>query len=279
MIPKIKKYYFYLYRDFSNGDNPLNLIQLIAESNESSESSELSIEEKVIFSNRKELCEILFEDEWNSRNGKIQFFIEQFSTNNIENYYKNIIELIGVLKLDFDVSNLKKTLEFYRGNEFKIKELSINQEDQDWREKTQVLETKYDYYYYFSLLEKLAIEISTKPYDYCRDENGEFLNPDFTGKLKHYSENGILKYEYSLVNGQVLGEFIEYNNDGNIRELSIKNGYFKKDSIKRWFRNGQIKFEKINDSDCRYWYDNGQLEVENIGGIVKKWNRSGEKIL
>ncbi|MEN7550523.1 hypothetical protein AAG747_21565 [Rapidithrix thailandica] len=277
MIPKINKYEFYLYSDFSDGDNPLNLIQLIAHSNEYVDNVILSPAEQKIFSKRIQLCEMLFEDEWTSRNGKIPFFFEFPERKDVEDYYKKLILFANEFQFESEIPNLKKTLEFYIENEAEIKELGENQEDDDWWDKTQALEDKYNAYY-SQTLEIVANQIIKNPDNFCRDEQGNSINPNYTGKYKEYLKNGILKCEYSVVNGQILGEYTEYDNDGNKRKLSFKEGCFDEETIKSWHSNGQIEFEKINDSDYRYWYDNGQMEMERISDVVKKWNRNGEQI-
>ncbi|MCF8714515.1 hypothetical protein JM658_06685 [Joostella atrarenae] len=278
MIPKVNKYDFYLYSDFSNVDNPNNLLQLIAHSNEYFEDITLSSLEQEALSKRIELCQILFEDEWNSRNGKIQFFFEFSDKKIIEDYYKKLTLFANEFGFKSLIPNFQKTIKFYIENESEIRELSENQENDDWWDRLQKLQSEYNYYY-SQAIEIVANNIIKKPNDFCRDENGDFIDSNFTGKLKHYLKTGILKYEYSIVKGQILGEFIEYDNNGNKRELSYKDGYYDKDSFKKWFENGQIEFEKINDSDYRYWFENGQIKTEKIGEIIRKWDINGKEIL
>ena len=276
MIPKINKYDFYLYRDFSNGDNYLNLIQLVAHSSEFLNEVILTPEEKEKLSKRIELCKILFEDEWESRNGKIQFFFD-FNKESAIKYYHNLIQLAKELQFQSEIPNLEKTLDFYIKNEIKIKRLQENQDDDDAWDEIQSLNREYEYPY-SDLLNKLAIDFSINPDSFCRDMNGNSIDPNFTGKLKHY-EGDTIKYEYSVQKGQIFGEFMEYDNDGNKEELSFKEGYFDKEIIKSWFKNGQIEFEQLSNSGYRYWYDNGQKKMENINNIIKKWDKYVEEIL
>ena len=46
MIPKVERYYFYLYKDFRDGDNPLNFVQLIAHSDQFINDDNLTQEQK-----------------------------------------------------------------------------------------------------------------------------------------------------------------------------------------------------------------------------------------
>lgn len=276
MIPQVNKYDFYLYSDFRDGDNPFNLNQLIAHAENFVDDDSLTWDERAMFVKRKELFEIVFEDEWSSRNGKVQFFFEFSDRESIENYYAKFVQLLKEFNLELYIPNLQKSLEFYREYETEIKHLEKGEGD-NWEKEIQSLEEKYKFHYSPSI--ELAKRFLENPNDYCRDENGEPIDPNFTGRLKHYLKNGILIHDYSVFQGQISGEFMDYDIQGNKSELSIKDGYVGRESIKRWFPNGQIEFEKINDSDCRYWYKNGQMKTERIGGVLKRWNADGQEVI
>ncbi|TCI92609.1 hypothetical protein [Tenacibaculum sp. M341] len=276
MIAKIDTYDFYLYSDFRNGSNPLNLIQLIAHAEDFTDDSLLSEEEKELYQKRNELCEIVFEDEWTSRNGKIQFLIEFSERKYVENYYNRFIKLLQMFGLDSEIANLRKTVDFYIKYEQKIKELEENEGNDDWWDEVQILEKEYTYHY--STTNNLANLIVENPEDYCRDEKGNIIEANFTGKKKRYLDNGVLSYEYTIVNGQILGDYISYYKNGLKKELLFVDGYFHKELIKKWFSNGQIAYEKIGDTDFKYWYENGQLQKQRIGDVIKKWDETGNEI-
>lgn len=274
MIPQINKYEFYLYRDFRDGDNPLNLVQLIAHADAFFEDENLSVTEQNLIAKRKELCSLFFEDTWSSRNGKVQFFFDFKGRKSVEDYYHKLIFFAGEFNLEHIIDNLRNSIEFYIEHEIEIKKLS--KYEGAWEEDVRNLENRYTYHY--PTMKELATRIIENPNDYCRDKNGESIDPNYTGKLKHYLKTGTLRHEYTLVNGQILGEFVDYDNDGNKKGIFYKDGYLKQESIKTWYPDGQIKFEKINDTDYKYWYKNGQLKVKSTGGELERWDEDGNEL-
>ncbi len=87
-----------------------------------------------------------------------------------------------------------------------------------------------------------------------------------------------LKHDMSLLNGVVYCEF---------GELGNFIGGKRNDEHKRWYENGQLKFEgnfkdDKEDGLQRHWYENGQLKYEGNykdgkkDGLWRVWYKNGQ---
>ena len=70
------------------------------------------------------------------------------------------------------------------------------------------------------------------------------MEKSFSGQLETFYANGNLQKRYSFVDGKVKGECMEYDFNGNKKKLYIHNSLTKRELIKEWFSDGQIKYEK-----------------------------------
>ncbi len=129
---------------------------------------------------------------------------------------------------------------------------------------------------------------SITEYDIILTKKAGFYDSD-NGKKTEYYANGNVEIEYTLLDGEIHGEFKVYYNDGKFKRIGhysngVENGLFKE-----YYKNGNIEKEysmlkgKLNGIFKTY-YSNGQLsrtgsysnELEN--GLFKEYDENGNII-
>lgn len=158
------------------------------------------------------------------------------------------------------------------------------------------------------LWDRLVAYAKKHPSEFCRDENGDELDPEFTGTYTVKDEKGNLKAEFSMKDGAPDGAFTTFFENGKIEsrqfyeagklldveekfgengELVERITHFPKKKIKRvetYFPNGNL--EKVVHLDNRgmhtggreYYYENGQLELsddDDMGRLRKEFWENG----
>jgi hypothetical protein len=279
MIPKVKRFYYYYYSsDFKSSDNRHSFIQQIAHANEFHSDETMSEARLNMFKRNYQLCQLLFEDEWDSRNGVIRYFIKFRDYELFEAHLTTLSNLLADFNETDVIAATKRSLQYYSDNIDQIKFLKDTPDDHpEWEQTLELLESKFRSDYSGIGIERITKRILENPDDFCVDENGKSIEKQFTGVLQTYYSNGNVNKKYAFVNGKVNGECMQYDSDGSLRSVYFYKSFRENELIKKWFKSGQLEFEKVGD-EIRYWFDNGQLEVEIIGKNRKIWDESGNLI-
>lgn len=277
MIPKVERYYFYLYKDFRDGDNPLNFVQLIAHADKFINDDNLTQEQKSEIEENKRICSLFFEEAWNTRYGIVHYLINEFSdAEKSISYYKNLLHYSSTSFLKSISERIANIIKIIEDNKILVSTLEDNEKDDKEREK---LEQKfYEQKFSYSALKLIANKILDNPDKFCRDENGNRIDNNFSGRLERKSLNGTVLNNFEVNNGEILGECEYFYDNGMKKEIVFRDGYVKRDLLKKWYQNGQISYEKISETNFRYWYENGQVKLERSGNDLKKWDEFGNRI-
>lgn len=270
MIPKVNRYYFYLYRDFRDGDNPISFVQLIAHAEEFVNPVDISEDQKKRIEDNIKLCQLFYENAWSSRDGIAYFVKNEFA--NVESaieYYNNLLEWAQKCRLYKIRDGINKIIDLVNEHFNTIKSLSWEQQN----ELDEINSLFFDYDFRNEALKIIGQRILNNPVEFCRDENGEEIDLEFSGKLISYFGANIIDKEYTVLKGKILGECKNYFK-GQLQSIEIKDGSVNSDLIKNWHPNGQIQFEKSYNT-IRYWHSNGQLKLEKINGNTTIWDAEG----
>lgn len=201
-----------------------------------------------MFKRNHRLCQLLFQDEWRSRNGVIRFFTSFKDYDHLETHLTILRDLLADFKLVEIIALIDDNLEFYSGNQSQFKFLRETPEDHpEWNNVLEVLESAYTFYYADKGIESITKIIVRDPGNFCVDQNGKALEKSFTGQLEAFYTNGNLQKKYSFVDGKVKGECMEYDFNGNKRRLYIYDTAAKRVLIKEWSRDGQLTYEKSDE--------------------------------
>ncbi len=230
MVPKVNKFDFYSYETVGG-----KIIQLVGESTDRFKPAFLTEEQILKIRNRAKLCEILSSIEFRIDSyGLINFFVEH--DDEIENF-----KLLKELLIEFNDSNsiefIEKSLLFLLENKDLINELKSNPDDSELRYKE--LESRISFRN--TLYESTVLidnEIRNKPNDFCFDEFGSAIDPNFSGKLQRFYPSGRLKHEYKIANGRVHGEGIDYDFEGRKEKEILFNNGKKIRVLRSWDKNG-----------------------------------------
>ena len=270
MIPKVNRYYFYLYRDYRDGDNPLSFVQLIAHAEEFVDLNDISVEQKDAIRSNIKLCQIFFENAWSSRDGLVYFIKNEFSSlDDTTKYYNNLLEWAKKYGLYKTIEKIEKLFPLINQHFTKIKSFNWEQHN----EINKIGELFLDCDFNSDVLKIILQKIINDPNSFCRDENGNEIDLEFSGTLKSFYGDSIIDKEYTVLKGKILGECKNYFK-GQLQSIVIQDGSINQDSIKRWHSNGQIEFEKSYNT-VRYWHKNGQLKLEKINGDTTVWDDQG----
>lgn len=249
MIPKVDKFEFYCSTDSS-------LLQLIGNSTENCDTRLVNKENKEKMQQAKYFFFDLVNFEFRVDNyGLPNWFIEKsFEECNIN----NIIKFLKLFNLNTTVDYINQFYTFYDENKEDFTYLSTYPDD--FSEKLDELDEKIKnkkINLISSLIDSIEFigkEIRNNPSKYCRDENGEILDPNYTGFLNQETKGKICK-EYNFLDGRMHGLCLDYD---FFREKREKLSFFYRgklvEILKRWDSEGNLSFEKLHDREKR-WID------------------------
>jgi len=151
-----------------------------------------------------------------------------------------------------------------------------------------------------------ACDIRCYPDKYCRDENGQKINPNYTGFISYKKMDGNLLAEYNIKDGKSNGLCLDYNVHSQEKEkLSFYHKGKLLEVLKEWDSKGNLKYERTHDKEIKYkngnlylvknfkndlqtcYYENGKkkYEASNLDylgysrpKIIKKWDEKGNLI-
>ena len=293
MIPKISLYNFFEWTNGATGgvDAHSALFSEIAQAPDFHISAELPNSKK--FEIQKELFELM---------DRIEFTLYSYGyLNFFANYQKDVEalpklrELLDAYFEDKDIiedamDDLEAGISFYHKNK-KGLALLADYEDPAYQETYDRLEAEIDFDFGLNNIMFEVFElILENPDNFCLDEHGNSIDPQYTGKIDTYSKYDGSKTIYNLKDGKFHGEVVKYFPDNKtIQEIFIKKthnqGVDKK--IKEWHLNGQLKYELIGYQpgsdyntafhlkDSKGWYEDGKIEHESKDGIYTTWYQNG----
>ncbi|MDF1697583.1 MAG: hypothetical protein P1U56_17190 [Saprospiraceae bacterium] len=232
-VPKVNKVDFYTFETIGG-----KIPQLVAESNHTFTPNSLSLLEITSIIRRRKLCELLL---------SIEFTIDSYG---LINYYCDASpdELVRFQHLQLLLNEyndkeaiefIQNTMDFYKKHE---KELEFIRTGQTVNENLyEELEAKIDFVNpLYNSTVKLDAEIRKQPDDFCFDENGESIDPNYTGVLHKKHTDGTIEIEYHIKNGHVNGECMEYYPDGKHKKLVLFEHGNQRKVLKRWNAQGEL---------------------------------------
>lgn len=128
--------------------------------------------------------------------------------------------------------------------------------------KTYVVPRKSNFRIHFDI-------INAKMYNFYNEHYDKFIK--YTGVIREYHENGILRFEYFLDSGKINGKFISYYENGSIEEESNFVNGLRHDITKYYNRVKYYGGEYANlyDIVCNYEYGKViKMNIENITNVA-----------
>jgi hypothetical protein len=240
MIPKVNSFYYYYYSsDFNNPDNRHSFIQLIAQTEAFHIDETASQERLTMFTRNHQLCQLLFQSEWDSRNGDIRYLITFKDYEQLKAHLTILSDLLKDFNATDIIETINSSLQFYFEKQGQFKLLrEIAEDDPEWEKVVEALESGYTFNYAGKGIERITNYILDNPDHFCVDQNGQPLEKQFTGQLETHYASGNLQKRYAFVNGRVYGECMEYDFDGNKQTQYFYKSFREKQLIRKWDKNG-----------------------------------------
>ncbi|QCE43036.1 hypothetical protein [Psychroserpens sp. NJDZ02] len=296
MISKINKFLFYTL------DNA-NLIQHIGESREKCIDSQLDENENRKFEKKTQaLFDLINFDFQLEEYGKANWFIESsYEDCDMENLKSYLLSI----NQTETVNSITSFYKFYKKN---IKDFEyLKPYPKDFEKKFDELTSKMESEGIIicklnESIDVVADTIRRNPNNYCRDENGQYLERFFNGFLGYKANNGNLFKEYNFFLGKPHGLCLDYDiHTQNKKKLSVFNKGELVITLKQWDYDGALKYERTFDNE-KIWnkgnisivkdfrndlmtnyYDNGNKRYEatnlhDTNKILRKWDENGNMI-
>lgn len=237
-VPKVNKFDFYFYETIGG-----NIIQLVGEAKETFVPKHLSILQVAKIIKRAKLCELLSSIEFTIDSyGLINYYVDTSPDELVRfEYLKN---LLAEYEDDEGIEFIQKSLDFFSRYEDELEDLASKKEPEAFHTRHEELEALIDFSMglHRSVL-KLDQEIRKKPDDFCFDELGQPIDPNFEGPLTQFYPNGKIAKEYHFRAGRAHGEGMEYNLDGTKSRLALFDQGQMKKVLKSWDKHGNL-FER-----------------------------------
>ena len=216
MVPKVNKFDFYYYETIDG-----TIVQLVGQSADRFIPDFLSEKEIEEIQRRAQLCEILTRIEFTMNSyGLVNFFVEYYQ--DIEDL-KKLMDLLQEYNDQKTIDRIKESFKFYEEHLPIIESMrSSPHYDDEYDKKYESLNKKIERDNILSDCTVLMdAEIRKNPNHFCFDEDGQPIDPLFTGTLKRFYPNGNIHMEYSFLNGRVHGEAMNYNFHGKKQRLDV----------------------------------------------------------
>lgn len=286
MIPKVSAYWFFKWK---NDENYSALISLLVDANDHLAGTSFSKEKNLKFALQKELFDLI---------SRINFTIDSYGYLNFFTQYESEVaevpRICELLDLFFDdkalvtksIDGMNSAFKFCNDYSEELKILD-DYDHPKYEETYNFLGSKIDFEIDFHIPE-IAKLILNNPDDFCVDENGNPINPNYTGIIDTKA-NGHREI-ITLKDGILKGEATTYYSDGKTRKIVRYNDGRYSFRVKTWYKSGKLKSEALNykmdfdysrrffPDDYRVWYENGHVHAERIGGVFKKWEEDGTRI-
>lgn len=295
MIPKISLYEFFdTYNGATGGYEEHTVVfNQIAQTTDYHTPKTYTPEQKKRFEIQKELFEII---------ARLEFTLYSYGYVNFFSYYKEYLNelprLCELLKLYFGkeefieepINGMQQGILFSKKNKEKLMILD-DYDHPKYEETYEELESIIDFDFGLSEIMYEVYELFLEnPDHYCLDENGNSINPEYSGEIITHCRHDGHKTVSTLKNGRFNGEVIIYfPGNEKIREIKYRSNNYLFD-VKKWYENGNLKQETTNylpntdyarkptPKNSKCWYESGAIAHEYTEEYKINWHENGQKI-